>query len=162
FVTPGDYHALFAIADMQTGEHATQERPLHVNAPKNDPLPESWTGLPSVEFVRDVKPPDDSLLPYLKGRLHLPVNAKRPLRVELLVNTPAAAATPVRPLGAASGTSFPSFGSRRPPSRPASKIFDDILAAMKVMSGIEVPGGTLRLSMLDISRRKTVFEQALF
>ena len=49
-VLPGEYRVDFAILDTKTGEHAAIERSLRVAPLRSDPLPDSWRGLPPVEF----------------------------------------------------------------------------------------------------------------
>ena len=159
FVKPGDYQVICGLLDTKTGDHAVTQRPLHVNPLKNDPLPNLWADLPAVDFIRESKPPDDSLLPYLKGRLRLPVEPRRALQVEVLVNLSGGALPP--PLSLVP----PPLG--RLPNRPkiptagASQRLDNIVAAMKVLSQLDLRDSSLHLTMLDVSKRKVVFEQNL-
>ena len=59
---------------------------LHVNPLKNDPLAGSWRDLPPVEILQPEQSPDDMFLPNITGRLNLPLETRRPVRVDVLVN----------------------------------------------------------------------------
>ena len=83
FVTPGDYRISLAIFDTASGEHSAMRLPLHVNPLKNDALPGAWQGLPPVEISKATDSADDLFLPNIAGRLHLPLETHRPVRVEL-------------------------------------------------------------------------------
>ncbi len=165
FVTPGEYQLVCGILDTQTGEHAVLQRAVHVNAPKNDALPNSWNGLPAVEMMQEAKPPDDLLLPYLKGRLHLSAETRRPVQVELVVNMAGGGGDPHRPLVP---SPFPSnggpLGRRDFPIEPTvseAQRLGNLLAAMKVLSAMEPSGGNLHVTLLDVAKRKAVFTQEL-
>ena len=80
-VVPGDYRVDVAIFDTGSGEHATLQRTLHVAPLKGDPLPGSWQDLPAVEFTEPGDPPEVWFQPHLTGRLHLPLETRRPLQV---------------------------------------------------------------------------------
>ena len=142
FVRPGDYQIGIAIFDSKTGEHGAAAKTLHVNPFKNDPLPDAWLDLPVVEFVPGMEPPESLYLPSSGARLRLPLESRRPLHVELIVN-----ASPVRTQeGLHSG--------------PANnRYLYELLPALKVMSQLKVRNGDLRTSLLDLTRREVVFEQ---
>ena len=86
FVMPGDYRISLAILDTTTGEHSAMRLPLHVSPLKNDSLPDSWHDLSPVEILKAADSPEDLFLPNVTGRLHLPLETHRPVRVEILVN----------------------------------------------------------------------------
>src|SRR5436305_2448229 len=75
FVLPGEYTVTLALHHTGTGEHSLAQRPVHVSALKNDPLPEMGRDLPGMEFLTHIEPPDPDTFfhPELKGRLYLPV-----------------------------------------------------------------------------------------
>ena len=140
FLTPGDYQATFALADVTTGDHNLATQPVHVSPLSRDPLPDSWRDVPTVEFVESVEPPDVWFLPEAKARLTLPVVAKRPVRLDVVVNT------------AASET------SRNAQRRPQQNV-GSLMAALKVLSQFNVAGVGPNLAVFDISRRRTIFTQ---
>jgi hypothetical protein len=142
-VVPGDYRVAFAILDTRTGDHAAIERTLHVAPLRSDPLPDSWTGLPPVEFIARADPPDAWFEPYLAGHLHLPLEMRRPLRVEVLVNASPSA-----------------IGPRFRTGQVNSRSLADLLPALKVISQVELGDGMLNVSVFDLTRRQVLFTQA--
>jgi hypothetical protein len=87
FVLPGEYQVVLALYYSGREGHSLAVEKLHVSPLKNDPLPQSWLGLPTVEFC-DAQPEgvDEYLLPGVAGRLHLPIMTRRPIQVEILEN----------------------------------------------------------------------------
>ena len=132
FVLPGDYRVSLGIFDTGTGDHSVAQRMLHVAPLKNDPLPAAWRDLPPVELLQDA--PDQGLLPSATGRLNLPLETRRPVRVELLVN--------------ASGQATKSN-------------WGELIPALSVLSDTNVRNGALNVVLLDLARQKVVFEQSL-
>jgi hypothetical protein len=130
FVLPGDYRISLGVFDTETGDHSVAQRMLHVGPLKNDPLPAAWRDLPPVELLHDA--PDEGLLPSSTGRLNLPLETRRPVRVELLVN--------------ASG-------------QAAKSNWGELIPALSVLSDMNVRNGALNVALLDLARQKVVFEQ---
>lgn len=130
FVLPGDYRISLGVFDTETEDHSVAQRMLHVNPLKNDPLPAAWRDLPPVELLRDA--PDQGLLPSINGRLNLPVETRRPVRVELLVN--------------ASGQAERSN-------------WGELIPALSVLSDVKVRNGTFHFALLDLARQRVAFEQ---
>ena len=142
FVTPGDYRISLAIFDTATGEHSAMRLPLHVNPVKDDVLPGAWKDLPPVEIVKAVDSPDDLFLPDITGRLHLPVETRRPVRIELLVNaSPLAAGEPSRT------------------EQVNNRSLTSLVPALKVMASSDVRNGTMNVSLLDLTTQRVIFEQ---
>jgi len=141
-VAPGDYRFELAVFDTQSGEHATTERTLHVAPLKSDPLPDSWLGLPVVEFLEGGAPPDMWFQPNLTGRLHLPLKARRPVRVEVLVNASPSA-----------------IGPRFRTGQVNNRSLADLLPVLKVISEVELSPGALNVSLVDLTRRQVLFTQ---
>ncbi|MDP9171752.1 MAG: hypothetical protein M3N54_14135 [Acidobacteriota bacterium] len=141
FVLPGDYTLSLAICDTATLEHSFVSRKLHVGPLKDDPLPEAWSQLPPVEFVRaDSGPPDIWYLPDIESRLHLPIVTKRPVRVELLVNmTPSERAA----------------GSLTTMRRNMSLL----IPALKVFSAMKPDQGSIEAALLDLTQKRVAWEQ---
>ena len=142
FVLPGDYRVGVVIFDAKTGDHWAERRTLHVNALRNDPLPGAWKDLPAVELLHAMEPPDSWYIPSVNSHLQLPVATRRPLRVEVLMN--ASSSGPSR--GLSTGTAN-------------NRNLANLLPALKVLSQMEVAGGTLHITLLDISNRRVIFEQ---
>jgi hypothetical protein len=142
FLLPGDYRVGVAIFDEKTREHNAAQKPLHVNPLRNDPLPSAWKGLPAVELLHSVDAPDSWFLPYLSGHLQLPVATRRPIRVELLMNA--------SPTGPSRGLSVGTVNNRN---------LANMVPALKVFSEMDVAGGSLHITLLDIPKRRAIFEQ---
>ena len=144
FVRPGDYRVGIAIFDSKTMEHGATVKTLHVSPPRNDALPDAWLDLPAVEFVPAMDVPESLYLPTSGARLRLPVESRRPLHIELMMN-----ASPVRSQeGLHSG--------------PANnRYLIELLPALKVMSQLRARNGGMRVSLFDLTRRQVVFEQTL-
>jgi hypothetical protein len=140
FVVPGEYRVALGIFDSMTKEYSATQRTLHAGALKGDPLPEAWRDLPPVEIVRDSS--DDLFLPSLTGRLHLPIETHRPVRVELLVISSRSAATAGPRSGKLNGSNL-----------------GELIPALKAISQVEVRNGALNVALLDLPRRQVIFEQ---
>jgi hypothetical protein len=141
-VTPGAYRVTLGIFDTATGEHSVLQRMLNAGAIRNDPLPAAWRDLPPVELLRETDSPDNLYLPYVSGRLNLPLETRRPVRVELMVNA------------------SPSSSGQNPRTgQTNSRTRDELIPALKVISQVDVLHGALNISILDLTRRQVVFEQ---
>ncbi len=141
-VTPGDYRVDIAILDTNNKDHATLTRTVHVAPLKNDPLPDAMTGLPEVEFAQGEDPPDVWYQPLLTGQLHLPVEMKRAVPIEVLANA-----------------SPSSIGPRFRRGELNSRILADLLPGLKVISQIQLSQGEMNISMIDLTRRQVLFQQ---
>ena len=142
FVTPGDYRISLAIFDTATREHSAMRLPLHVNPVKNDPLPNAWQDLPPVEILKAAQSPDDLFLPNITGRLHLPLEARRPVRIEILVNaSPISASEPLRT------------------EQASNRSMTSLIPALKVIANTSVRNGTLNVAVLDLTTQKVIFQQ---
>ena len=141
-VLPGDYRVGVLIFDVKTHDHWAEQKTLHVNPLRNDPLPGAWKDLPSVELLRAQEPPDSWYLPYISSNLKLPVAARRPVRVELVMNA--------SPSGPSRGLNTGTANSRN---------LANLVPALKVFSQMELAGGSLHVTLVDISKRRVIFEQ---
>jgi hypothetical protein len=139
FVTPGDYRVTLAVFATATQEHSIAQRTLHVAALKNDPLPAAWRDLPPVEFPSDASTPDAWFLPSISGRLHLPLETRRPVRIELLVNVAAS--------------------EQASAMRRYSRTLGALIPALKAISQVDARNGSLNIAALDLARRRVSFEQ---
>jgi hypothetical protein len=140
FVLPGDYLVSIAIFDTATGEYSVRKDKLHVAPLKNDPLPQSWRDLPRVEFRPPVEPPDSWFLPAVTGRLHLPLAAKRPIHIDVLLNL-----TPSEQM------------SGSVPTRDRN--LSALLPALKTIAQIDTTHVSIDVALLDLSRRRVIFHQ---
>ena len=141
-VLPGDYRVGVLIFDAKTHDHWAEQKTLHVSPLRNDPLPDAWKDLPAVELLHAMETPDSWYLPYIGSRLHLPVAVRRPVRIEVLMNA--------SPSGPSRGLNTGTVNSRN---------LANLVAALKVFSQMEVAGGSLHITLLDISNRRVIFEQ---
>ncbi len=140
FVLPGDYRVSVAIFETATSQHSVRQLSLHVAPLKNDPLPEAWRGLPPVEFLRYVDPPDSWYQPGSTAKLYLPVTARHSIRPEILVNlTPSERA----------------LGRRPVPHRDLNAL----MPSLDVISQLDDAAAPMPVALLDLSRRKVVLSQ---
>ena len=145
FVRPGDYRVSVVMFDAKTGDHSALQRKVRANALHNDPLPQSWDNLPAVEFagIGAADAPDIWYLPRVTGRLKLPLEARRPLQLEVVVN--------------ASPTAFGPGAART--GQVNNRGLADLLPALKVLSQVAMRNGAIHVSFLDLTRQSIVFEQ---
>ena len=142
FVAPGDYRIALAVFATATGEHSAMRLPLHVNPLKNDPLADAWRDLPPVEILPESQSPDDLFLPGVAGRLKLPVETRRPVRIDVLVNaSPVSAGEPVRN------------------EQISNRSMVNLIPALKVVASAEVKKGSLNVTLLDLTTQRVIFEQ---
>ncbi len=141
FVLPGDYSLSIAICDTATLEHSVTLRKVHVAPLKTDPLPDSWAALPRVEFIPGItEPPDVWYLPDVGNRLRLPVATRRPVHVQIVVNT-----TPTQRASGSVTTMRTNMSV--------------LIPALKVLSQIDLAKGSIDAALLDLTHRRVSFEQ---
>jgi hypothetical protein len=141
FLLPGDYTMSVAVCDSKTLEHSASVRKLHIDALKGDPLPESWEGLPAVDMISPTfDPPDVWFLPDITTGLALRAQTQKPLHVRIIVNT-----TP-------SERSSGSLTALR-----ANMAL--LIPALKILTRMQVPGGTVDAEMVDLTHQKVIFSQ---
>jgi hypothetical protein len=121
FLVPGDYDIAAALYDTVTKEHSLKRTRIHIASLNRDPLPDSWRGTPSV-----VLSPSSQPLP----KLFLPMETKRPVRVEVILNQPV--------MGYQAG---------------------NLMARIEVISQIAIKNGSMGLRVLDLAHQKVLFSQ---
>jgi hypothetical protein len=141
FILPGEYKIEVALYDATSREHSFQRSELHVAPLRDDPLPGSWAGLPSVEFWGPITDERDTIFHSdIAGALNLPLRTERPLQLEVLADL-----TP----------SDLFHGS----TRFYSRYLNVMLPLMKALSQITLANGSMRVAALDLRRREVTFEQ---
>jgi hypothetical protein len=141
FVLPGRYRVSVAVFDPRTLEHSFVSNRIHAKAAAGDPLPDAWDGLPAVEFLpARADAPDEWFLPSITTRLSLPVETRRPVRLDVFVN-----ATP-------GGNMAGSVSAVR-------RNMSVLIPSLKVISQIELRNGSLNVHLLDLVARRAAFEQ---
>jgi hypothetical protein len=139
FILPGDYTFTLATCDSSTREYSLARRTLHVSPLRADPLPAAWAGLQPVEFVQRFEAPDSWFQPYIRGRVRLPLETRRPVHLDLVMN--------MTPSERVSG-SVHTF----------RRNMSVLVPALKLLSNLEPSKGTLDVALLDLTRR-TIWEQ---
>src|SRR6266853_2175710 len=141
FVMPGEYQVVLALYYSGREGHSLAVEKLHVSPLKNDPLPQYWLGLPTVEFC-DAQPEgvDEYLLPGVAGRLHLPIMTRRPIQVEILEKL-----TPYR--------------AEQRESTLYKERLGVLLSILTVFGQLDVKNGSLDLTTLDFTRSRETFTQ---
>jgi hypothetical protein len=142
FAVPGQYEMSVALWDKKSGEHNFAQRLFHVDAYKNDPLPGMWKGLDAFEFWSTKRDgPEYIFHSDIEGQLHLPLETKRPLQLQVLMDmTPSAAIF------------RGNYGNYNRYIAAAVPVF-------KVFSEISVANGANRQAVLDLVQRRVPFEQ---
>lgn len=162
-VVPGNYRVGVVLFDRISGHRSVALRPLRVDPPVPEPLPQAFRHLPPVEFIHSQESLDDVMLPDLEGRLWLPIKTQRPLHLELLVNFSHSEEFMGR--GRSPGLDWwsglrwrwPRIGRRLRPQ--AGDNLAIILSALKPLAEMAVSNGSLRITTLDLGNRKILFEQ---
>ncbi len=142
FVLPGDYSVGMAVCDPKTLEHSAAVRKIHVAPLKTDPLPHAWDGLPPVDMIpAGLEPPDIWFLPDIETRLNLPLETKRPVHIQLLLNA------------TASGRGEGSAAAVR-------ENMSVLIPALKAFTQLRLgKGSSIDAAMLDLTRRQVAFSQ---
>ena len=141
FVLPGEYQVTVALFDDLTHEHNLMQGPLHIEPPRNDPLPGAWAGLPAVEFLRPgLEGPDRMFRPDVAGKLHLPLATQHPVRLEVLADV----------------TASDLF---RGSTRFYNRYLSVALPLLKALSQISLERGSLNVAMVDLRKGRVTFEQ---
>jgi hypothetical protein len=150
-VLPGEYRVALVVYDTAAKEHSVIQLPLHVDVLKDDPLAAAWRDLLPVEFLAAAEAPDKWFRPELTSHLNLPLETRRPVHVELLLNV-----TPAE-------IWEPPFRRGLGPLRPEKKLQDPSLAillpAFKALLQIELADGSKSAAALDLGRHRVTFEQ---
>lgn len=142
FAVPGQYELSVALWDKKSGEHNFMRRLFHVDAYKNDPLPEMWRGLDAFEFWGTKRDgPEYMFHTDIDGRPSLTLATRRPIEMEVLFDmTPSAEIF----LG--------SYGHY-------NHYLGAALPTFKVLNQINLKNGSRRAAILDLLQRHVVFEQ---
>jgi len=141
FILPGDYSVTVAAIDTHTGEHSVVVRKLHVAPLRTDPLPGAWAGLPEVEFIAPTtESPDVWFLPTVQNHLRLPLQTRRRIHLQILVNT--------TPSERASGS-----------AAAMRRNMNLLIPALKTLSSLEIANGSIDAAFLDLTNRRVPFEQ---
>jgi len=140
FVLPGDYRVALGVVDTQNHDHGAREERVHVAGMRGDPLPQAWQGLPEVEFLAPDQPPESWYLPGTQGHLNLPMETRRPVQVNVLVNL-----TPSERTRNSAGTLNGSLHV--------------LLPALKVLSQMRSSKGGIRVTLLDLARQKVTLDE---
>lgn len=142
FAVPGQYELSVALWDKKTGEHNFLHRLFHVDAYRNDPLPEMWRGLPAFEFWGTKRDgPDYMFHTDIEGRPNLALATRRPIEMEVLFDM------------------TPSSEIFRGSYGYYNRYLGAALPTFKVLNQIDLKNGSRRTAAVDLVRRHVVFEQ---
>ena len=140
FFLPGDYRLAVAILDTASGEHSARQAQFRVSPPKHDPLSEAWRDLPAVAFIGKEEGPDAWYLPAIRGRLQWAAAAQAPARLNIILNVAPSAPVP---------------GSRQ--SQRGE--LEALLPTLKIISQTGSASVSAHVELLDLARRRAVFQQ---
>jgi hypothetical protein len=135
FVLSGDYQVAIALYDTATKEYSVAHRDMRVAAIRNDPLPDLWSGLPSVDFW-----PTRDPVETMQAKLRLPLRTKRRVHVEVLLNTTFTKGV-----------------------NPSKSLYDHSLTILapefETLAQVSPANGKLDAAALELTDRKVLFEQ---
>lgn len=142
FAVPGQYELSVALWDKKTGEHNFLHRLFHVDAYRNDPLPEMWRGLPAFEFWGTKRDgPDYMFHTDIEGRPNLALATRRPIEMEVLFDM------------------TPSSEIFRGSYGYYNHYLGAALPTFKALNQIDIKNGSRKAAALDLVQRHVVFEQ---
>ncbi|HEY2362136.1 MAG TPA: hypothetical protein VGK36_13530 [Candidatus Angelobacter sp.] len=142
FAVPGQYELSVALWDKKTGEHNFLRRLFHVDAYRNDPLPEMWRGLPVFEFWSTKRDgPDYMFHTDIDGRPNLALVTRRPIEMEVLFDM------------------TPSSEIFRGSYGYYNHYLGAALPTFKLLNQIDIKNGSRTAAALDLVQRHVVFEQ---
>src|SRR5262245_18218810 len=119
-------------------KHSVAKRRIKVRDIQSDPLPGLHCRMPLVEFLPVFE--ERNTTGFVESPLYLPVNNKRPMRVELI-----------------SMVSAPEQWTGR--MRLLRAHNDSTLGALSALSQMELSEGSISITGLDLVRRQVMFEQ---
>ncbi len=141
YVLPGEYSVTVVLVDAAKGQHNLMQSQMHIERPKNDPLPGIWLGLPAVEFLSPrLEGPDFIFRPDVTSRLHLPLPTRHPVELEVLADVTASDLF-------RGSTAF------------YNRYLSVALPLLKALSQVKLEQGSLNVAMLDLRQRRVTFEQ---
>ncbi len=144
FVLPGEYRLAILLLNSATNEHWSKTQKVQFAEFHHDPLPDSWSGLPPIESVPQIDPPESWLLPGVPERLSLPARTNSPVRVDVLVN--------LSPSERQSGS-----------TRIRNETLDALIPTLQILSELhfsDAPNDVkMNIAMLDLSLRRVVLHR---
>ncbi len=141
FFLPGDYRLAIVILDTASGEHSAIQANFRVASPRHDFLAGSWRDLEPVEFIEKEESPESWYLPGIRGRLQWAAAVHSPVQMNVILNI---------------APSVPMRGSRPAPSSG----LDALLPTLKVISQTQSSSISEKIDVLDLARRRAVFQQS--
>jgi hypothetical protein len=142
FAVPGQYELSVALWDKKSGEHNYLRRLFHVDAYRNDPLPEMWRGLDAFEFWSTKRDgPDYMFHADIEGRPNLTLATRRPIDMEVLLDM------------------TPSAEIFRGNYGQYNRYLGAALPTFKLFNQIKLKDGSRAAAALDLVQRHIVFEQ---
>jgi hypothetical protein len=143
FAVPGQYELSVALWDKKSGEHNFLRRLFHVDAYRNDPLPEMWRGLDAFEFWSTKRDgPDYMFHADIEGKPNLALATGRPIEMEVLLDM------------------TPSAEIFRGNYGYYNRYLSAALPTFKIFNQINLKNGSRTAAALDLVQRRVVFEQS--
>ena len=142
FAVPGQYELSVALWDKKSGEHNFLRRLFHVDAYRNDPLPDMWRGLDAFEFWGTKRDgPDYMFHSDVEGKPNLSLATRRPIEMEVLLDM------------------TPSAEIFRGSYGYYNHYLGAALPTFKLLNQINLKNGSRRAAALEVVQRHVVFEQ---
>jgi hypothetical protein len=142
FAVPGQYEVSLAMWDKKSGEHNFLTRLFHVDAYKNDPLPDMWRNSNAFEFWPENSDEREYLFhPDVQDPLYLPLKTKRPIDLELLLDL-----TPAAEIFRGNVSYY-------------TRYLYGVVPMFKVFSQIDILNGSHEAAALDLVHKRVSFDQ---
>ena len=137
---PGKYRAAILLYDRLSDKRSLAVREFEVGPLRPEPLPEAFRNLPPVEFLTAVSGWDAYFQPELQGKLWLPLQTKRPVELEILVNF----------------STTKQYSGRLVAHYVNLK---QVMGMLKPLTEIQLTNGRVSVTGFDLNARKVIFEQ---
>ena len=168
FLLPGEYHLAVVVFDAKTGEHSARQSKFKVDNAEGELLSRAWIALPAVEFLGKPESPDSWFLPAIEGRLQWAVTVHSTAHINVLLNMAPSALEPEtwRPMTRIGRYGTGPIGPANDPNGPVrdhSGTSEEMAALIPTLKALTQTGTSTiseNVALLDLARRKTVFEQA--
>lgn len=135
FFAPGDYQIAVIILDTRTGEHTATQAKVHIAERLHEWLSDAWHTPPSIEFLHNDVSPESWYLPYIRGRVPWAAPVHTPAQLNVIMNF-------------------------LPSGHAASGSLAALLPSLKVIASPGSSSISEHIALVDLSRRKTVYEQS--
>ena len=144
YLCPGRYTVALIVYDDALNIGNIHRKRLTITRPRRDPLPELDRDFPEVEFISDAS--QEPIWPLSASREWLPVKSNRDICLDIVVNISTAYA-------------YSAYWRRETWIFDYKENASRAMQISSVLSHLGLSSGCVRVSILDISRMKTLFDR---